>query len=222
MNELQKYRESLMYLAGIIIVAVFLFQKIQPEFVRTIDLYKQIGTQKEVAGSISRQLSIAKEKVERKKIDEFYAKVKRSERLDNQIEAEIEAVKDIGFTLNPKAKIKELTPKIQHIAEYAHTASTRIKAYKDKLDIEKTKTKTKTDEVKKLNHDLRRFEEVDNLKHLSYMELMQLNTYVENKYQIEDRKEKEKNGNKYLPTPKPEHSVQSSSEKTVDRKIKPR
>lgn len=67
MNELQKYRESLMYLAGIIIVAVFLFQKIQPEFVRTIDLYKQIGTQKEVAGSISRQLSIAKEKVERKK-----------------------------------------------------------------------------------------------------------------------------------------------------------
>ena len=26
------------------------------------------------------------------------------------------------------------------------------------------------------------------------MELMQLNTYVENKYQIEDRKEKEKNG----------------------------
>ena len=161
-------------------------------------------------------------KVERKKIDEFYAKVKRSERLDNQIEAEIEAVKDIGFTLNPKAKIKELTPKIQHIAEYAHTASTRIKAYKDKLDIEKTKTKTKTDEVKKLNDDLRRFEEVDNLKHLSYMELMQLNTYVENKYQIEDRKEKEKNGNKYLPTPKPEHSVQSSSEKTVDRKIKPR
>ena len=161
-------------------------------------------------------------KVERKKIDEFYAKVKRSERLDNQIEAEIEAVKDIGFTLNPKAKIKELTPKIQHIAEYAHTASTRIKAYKDKLDIEKTKTKTKTDEVKKLNDDLRRFEEVDNLKHLSYMELMQLNTYVENKYQIEDRKEKKKNGNKYLPTPKPEHSVQSSSEKTVDRKIKPR
>ena len=67
MNELQKYRESLMYLAGIIIVAVFLFQKIQPEFVRTIDLYKQIGTQKEVAESISRQLSIAKEKVERKK-----------------------------------------------------------------------------------------------------------------------------------------------------------
>ena len=55
--------------------------------------------------------------------------------------------------------------------------------------------------LKKLNDDLRRFEEVDNLKHLSYMELMQLNTYVENKYQIEDRKEKEKNGNKYLLLP---------------------
>ena len=38
MNELQKYKESLMYLAGIIVVAVFLFQKIQPEFTRTIDL----------------------------------------------------------------------------------------------------------------------------------------------------------------------------------------
>ncbi len=67
MNELQKYRESLMYLAGIIIVAVFLFQKIQPEIQKTIDLYKQVGTQKEVAAGISKQLSIAKEKVERKK-----------------------------------------------------------------------------------------------------------------------------------------------------------
>lgn len=67
MNELQKYKESLMYLAGIIVVAVFLFQKIQPEFTRTIDLYKQIGQQKDVAAGISKQLSVAKEKVERKK-----------------------------------------------------------------------------------------------------------------------------------------------------------
>ena len=67
MNELQKYKESLMYLAGIIVVAVFLFQKIQPEFTRTIDLYKQVGQQKEVAAGISKQLSVAKEKVERKK-----------------------------------------------------------------------------------------------------------------------------------------------------------
>lgn len=67
MNELQKYKESLMYLAGIIVVAVFLFQKIQPEFTRTIDLYKQVGQQKDVAAGISKQLSIAKEKVERKK-----------------------------------------------------------------------------------------------------------------------------------------------------------
>lgn len=67
MNELQKYKESLMYLAGIIVVAVFLFQKIQPEFTRTIDLYKQVGQQRDVAAGISKQLSVAKEKVERKK-----------------------------------------------------------------------------------------------------------------------------------------------------------
>ena len=67
MNELQKYKESLMYLAGIIVVAVFLFQKIQPELTRTIDLYKQVGQQKDVAAGISKQLSVAKEKVERKK-----------------------------------------------------------------------------------------------------------------------------------------------------------
>ena len=67
MNERQKYKESLMYLAGIIVVAVFLFQKIQPEFTRTIDLYKQVGQQKDVAAGISKQLSVAKEKVERKK-----------------------------------------------------------------------------------------------------------------------------------------------------------
>lgn len=67
MNELQKYKESLMYLAGIIVVAIFLFQKIQPEFTKTIDLYKQIDQQKEIAASISKQLSVAKEKVERKK-----------------------------------------------------------------------------------------------------------------------------------------------------------
>lgn len=67
MNELQKYKESLMYLAGIIVVAVFLFQTIQPKFTRTIDLYKQVGQQKDVAAGISKQLSVAKEKVERKK-----------------------------------------------------------------------------------------------------------------------------------------------------------
>ena len=54
------------------------------------------------------------------------------------------------------------------------------------------------------------------------MELMQLNTYVENKYQIAERKEKEYYPHRFLPTPKPEPVVQSSSEKTVDKKIKPR
>ena len=67
MNENQKYKEAIMYLAGIIVLAVFLFQKIQPEFTRTLDLYKQIATQKDVAAGISKQLSVAKEKVERKK-----------------------------------------------------------------------------------------------------------------------------------------------------------
>ena len=67
MNEIQKYKEAIMYLAGIIVLAVFLFQKIQPEFTRTLDLYKQIATQKDVAAGISKQLSVAKEKVERKK-----------------------------------------------------------------------------------------------------------------------------------------------------------
>ena len=51
---------------------------------------------------------------------------------------------------------------------------------------------------------------------------MQLNTYVENKYQIAERKEKEYQPHKFLPTPKPEPMVQASSEKTVDKKIKPR
>ena len=67
MNELKKYKEALMYLAGIIFVAVFLFQKIQPEVQNTINLYQQIGQQKDIAANISKQLSIAKEKVERKK-----------------------------------------------------------------------------------------------------------------------------------------------------------
>ena len=40
MNELKKYKEALMYLAGIIFVAVFLFQKIQPEVQNTINLYR--------------------------------------------------------------------------------------------------------------------------------------------------------------------------------------
>ena len=76
--------------------------------------------------------------------------------------------------------------------------------------------------VKQLNDELGKFKEVDNLNHLSYMELMQLNTYVENKYQIAERKEKEYYPHRFLPTPKPEPVVQSSSEKTVDKKIKPR
>ena len=67
MKELEKYKEAIMYLALIIIVAVALFKQIQPKFLSTIDLFGQVKTQTEVSESISRQLSIAKEKADRKK-----------------------------------------------------------------------------------------------------------------------------------------------------------
>lgn len=67
MKELEKYKELLMYLGLILVVAVALFKQIQPKFVSTIDLFGQVKTQTEVASSISSQLSIAKEKAERKK-----------------------------------------------------------------------------------------------------------------------------------------------------------
>ena len=67
MKELEKYKEAIMYLALIIIVAVALFKQIQPKFLSTIDLFGQVKTQSEVSESISRQLSIAKEKADRKK-----------------------------------------------------------------------------------------------------------------------------------------------------------
>ena len=44
-----------------------LFKQIQPKFISTINLYNQVKTQTEVSKSINKQLSIAKEKVERKK-----------------------------------------------------------------------------------------------------------------------------------------------------------
>lgn len=67
MQNLQKYKECLMYLGLVILVAVFLFKQIQPKFISTINLYNQVKTQTEVSNSINKQLSIAKEKVERKK-----------------------------------------------------------------------------------------------------------------------------------------------------------
>lgn len=79
MKELEKYKELIMYLALIIVVAVFLFKQIQPKFLSTIDLFKQVKSQAEVSDSISRQLTIAKEKAERKKklrmLDEMTKKI---------------------------------------------------------------------------------------------------------------------------------------------------
>lgn len=67
MKELEQYKEVIMYVALIVIVAVALFKQVQPKFLSTIDLFNQVKTQTEVSDSISRQLSIAKEKAERKK-----------------------------------------------------------------------------------------------------------------------------------------------------------
>lgn len=67
MKELEQYKEVIMYVALIIVVAVALFKQIQPKFLSTIDLFNQVKTQTDVSDSISKQLSIAKEKAERKK-----------------------------------------------------------------------------------------------------------------------------------------------------------
>lgn len=67
MKELEKYKEIIMYLALIIVVAVFLFKQIQPKFISTINIFKQVKEQTTVAESITAQLSTAKQKAERKK-----------------------------------------------------------------------------------------------------------------------------------------------------------
>lgn len=67
MKELEKYKEILMYLALVIIIAVALFKQIQPKFLATIDIFGQVKSQTEVAQSIAAQLSTAKQKAERKK-----------------------------------------------------------------------------------------------------------------------------------------------------------
>lgn len=67
MKELEQYKEVIMYIALIVLVAVALFKQIQPKFLSTIDLFNQVKTQTDVSDSISKQLSIAKEKAERKK-----------------------------------------------------------------------------------------------------------------------------------------------------------
>lgn len=67
MKELEKYKEALMYLVLIIIIAVFCFKQIQPKVMATISIFGQVKEQANAAEQISQQLSIAKQKAERKK-----------------------------------------------------------------------------------------------------------------------------------------------------------
>ena len=161
--------------------------------------------------------STDEKKATRQEIDDFYKKVKKSERLDDAIDAEIEKVKDLSsFTLNPGAKITKLTPTIQNISDYANTASVRIKALKSKNTKVNEENKKLKEELNTKKDELNRFAEVDILKKLSYAELNELNSYAENKYQdaIEQREAKAKN-----PTPTPKKVV-SQEALPVDRKIK--
>ena len=66
MNDLKKYKYCLIAL-GVIAVTIFvLFKQIQPKVLAIINLSEQVKTQTESAKSIEEQLSIAKQKAERK------------------------------------------------------------------------------------------------------------------------------------------------------------
>lgn len=67
MEDLKKYKEALMYLALIIVMVVLSFKQIQPKVISTIGLYNSVKTQTEAANAIEQQLSVAKQKEERKK-----------------------------------------------------------------------------------------------------------------------------------------------------------
>ena len=67
LKEIEKYKEIVMYAALIIVVAVMLFRMLQPKFISTIEIFKQVKSQTEMAESIAAQLSTAKQKAERKK-----------------------------------------------------------------------------------------------------------------------------------------------------------
>lgn len=67
MKELEKYKETLMYLAIVIVIAIFSFKQIQPKVVSTINVFNEVKTQTEAAQGIAQQLSTAKQKAERKK-----------------------------------------------------------------------------------------------------------------------------------------------------------
>lgn len=166
---------------------------------------------------INKKYGIAKDdpepkeaKAERQELDDFYKKVKRSEKIDDVIDAEIEKVQNLGnFTIAPKSKIEKLTPAIQKITEYATTATTRIRSYKKANAKLKKSNKEFQEKIKKQDDELKRFAEVENLKNLKYAELNKVNQYVNDI--IKQRESKEKDP---LHTPKISNSQQP---KPVDR-----
>ena len=159
-------------------------------------------------------------KADRKEIDDFYKRVKRCEKIDSTINKEIEAVQGLGsfsMTLNPKAKIEALTPTIKKIADYANTASTRIEKLKSLLTSKTQKLKEKEEEIKKKDDELKRFEEVENIKKLTYAELAELNNYVESKYSKAINKAKRQE-----PEPRPLAQEYENQTKNIDKKFKMR
>lgn len=142
---------------------------------------------------------LKEDKAERQEIDDFYKKVKFSEKMDDVIDLEIEKVQDLGnFTITPKSKMEKLTPVIKKIADYAMTANVRIKKYKSSNAKLKKANKEFEEKIKKQEDELKRFAEVDNLIKLSYAELNEVNRYINMKYS-EAIKQRE---NKAKPTPK--------------------
>lgn len=67
MKELEKYKETLLYLALIIVIVVMCFKQIQPKVMATISIFGQVKEQASAAEQINQQLSIAKQKADRKK-----------------------------------------------------------------------------------------------------------------------------------------------------------
>ena len=123
-----------------------------------------------------------------------------------------------NFTLNPGAKITKLTPVIQKIADYANTATVRIKKYKASNKKLRKSNEEFDKKIKKMEDELNRFAEVDNLKKLSYAELNEVNRYVNMKYS-EAIKQRENKENEPLPTPTVKDSQQN---KPIDKKMKMR
>ena len=153
------------------------------------------------------------DKAERQELDEFYKKVKLSEKLDDVIDSEIDKVKELGnFTIAPKSKIDKLTPTIHKIADYATTATTRIRSYKNSNKKLRKANKEFQEKIKKQEDELNRFAEVENLKNLKYAELSKVNEYANDLIKKRESKAKEP-----LPTPKISNSQQP---KPVDRNPK--